>query len=88
MEVEEIKKRITEGGYYISPNYGLILQKETEADFEKMNGYILADIRLSEKMVVLSGGNKKEVGEISKLREMLTEKEIPFRKTKGKIKKI
>jgi hypothetical protein len=47
-------ERVRRTGYYVSPNYGLIMEKECgKSDFEKMKGPVLAHIRYSDGKVVI-----------------------------------
>ena len=72
MEVEEIKAKLEARDYYISPNYGLILEK-------KESESAIADIRLFESKVVLPYWNKKETQQVKHLRGILLQEDIPFR---------
>jgi hypothetical protein len=80
-------ERVRKTGYYVSPNYGLIMERKSDE-------YVLADIRLFEKKVVLppisdlndqknkdlSDSEKEEIIEkrekLSRLRKILIENEI------------
>jgi hypothetical protein len=71
MEVEEIKAKLEARGYYISPNYGLILENKNDE-------LVIADIRKCEKLIVLPHHNEVETKEARNLIGILGE-EIPFR---------
>jgi hypothetical protein len=66
---EEVLKR---RGYYISPNFGLIFEKEGDEN-------PIAEIRAYEKTVILPYWNKEEMKseKISRLKKILKEEEIP-----------
>ncbi len=69
MYMETIKEKLTNKGYTISPNYGLIIKDE----------YILADIRKSEGRIVLPHSNEFPNENLFKLKEELLESKISFR---------
>jgi hypothetical protein len=71
MDIEEIKRKLINKGYCISPNYRLILENEKSE-------YALADIRVKGE-VVLPWYNKIETKEVKKLGKILIEEKIPFR---------
>ena len=72
MNIQEIKTRLETRGYYISPNYGLILENQNDE-------YTLADIRKCEEKIILPYYNKTETESINNLRKILFKEEIPFR---------
>jgi hypothetical protein len=65
---EEVLKR---RGYYVSPNFGLIFEKEGDEE-------AIAEIRAYENMIILPYWDKKEMKseKISKLKKILKEERI------------
>jgi hypothetical protein len=73
--------KIRKRGYYVSPNYGLIMERECD-------GYILADIRFSEKKVVLPIIPDLNDQKNKKLSDYEKEKLIEKRDKLSKLRKI
>ncbi|HTZ42002.1 MAG TPA: hypothetical protein VMC07_02225 [Candidatus Omnitrophota bacterium] len=63
---------LTRRGYFISPNYGLILKTPNDET-------AIADIRISEGKVVLPYWNEIETEDVKGLKKILLEEQINFR---------
>jgi len=72
MDSKEIKTRLESKGYYISPNYGLILEKANDE-------LVISDIRGCEHLVVLPYWNEVETVQVRNLRKILLQEKILFR---------
>ena len=72
MDCLEIKTRLENKGYSVSPNYGLISEK---SDGE----IVIADIRKCEELIVIPYCNKTEIKGTRRLAKIVHDEKIPFR---------
>ena len=72
MDCLEIKAELEKKGYYVSPNYGLIMEKSNPEE-------VIADIRKFEEKVVLPYWNEVDTVQVKNLRKILIKEKISFR---------